>query len=125
MDAAAFCLGLIGPVGAMALPGVGAAGLLGQGASLAFVFAIVGLSLVAHGFIKLSQHISHTGSVYALVGRTLGPRAGFVAGCSLLAAYATIGTGSTIEVGLFFDKSLTGIHRSRLYRAALCSAPGL
>ena len=110
VDAAAFSIGLIGPVGAMALLGVGAAGLLGQGATLAFVFAIIGVSLVAYGFVKLSQHISHTGSVYALVGRTLGPRAGFVAGCSLFAAYATIGTGSTIEVGLFFDKFLTGIH---------------
>jgi amino acid transporter len=110
VDAAAFSIGLIGPVGAMALLGVGAAGLLGQGATLAFLFAIVGVSLVAYGFVKLSQHISHTGSVYALVGRTLGPRAGFVAGCALFAAYSTIGTGSTIEIGLFFDKFLAGIH---------------
>jgi len=109
-DAAAFSIGLIGPVGAMALLGVGAAGLLGPGATWAFVFAIIGVALVAYGFVKLSQHISHTGSVYALVGRTLGPRAGFVAGCALFAAYATIGTGSTIEIGLFFDKFLTGIH---------------
>jgi len=94
----------------MALLGVGAAGLLGPGAAWAFVFAIIGVSLVAYGFVKLSQHISHTGSVYALVGRTLGPRAGFVAGCALFAAYATIGTGSTIEIGLFFDKFLTGVH---------------
>lgn len=109
-DAAAFSVGLIGPVGAMALLGVGAAGLLGQGATWAFVFAIIGVSLVAYGFVKLSQHISHTGSVYALVGRTLGPRAGFVAGWALFMAYATIGTGSTIEIGLFFDKFLHGIH---------------
>lgn len=110
VDAAAFSIGLIGPVGAMALLGVGAAGLLGQGATWAFVFAIVGVALVAYGFIKLSQYISHTGSVYALVGRTLGPRAGFVAGCALFAAYTTIGTGSTTEIALFFNKFLTGIH---------------
>jgi len=109
-DAAAFSIGLIGPVGAMALLGVGAAGLLGPGATWAFIFAIVGVSLVAYGFIKLSQHIAHTGSVYALVGRAIGPRAGFVAGCALLMAYTTIGTGSTIEIGLFFDKVLSGIH---------------
>ncbi|HEV2639556.1 MAG TPA: APC family permease [Actinocrinis sp.] len=109
-DAAAFSVGLIGPVGAMALLGVGAAGLLGQGATWAFVFAILGVSLVGYGFIKLSQHISHTGSVYALVGRTLGPRAGFVAGCALFTAYATIGTGSTIEIALFFNKVLGRIH---------------
>jgi amino acid transporter len=52
-DAAAFSIGLIGPVGAMALLGVGAAGLLGPGATWAFIFAIVGVSLVAYGFIKL------------------------------------------------------------------------
>ncbi|ATY12293.1 amino acid permease [Amycolatopsis sp. AA4] len=105
-DAAAFSVGLIGPVGAMALLGVGAAGLLGEGATWAFVFAILGVSLVGYGFVKLSQHISHTGSVYALVGRTLGPRAGFVAGAALFTAYATIGTGSTIEIALFFNKVL-------------------
>jgi amino acid transporter len=109
-DAAAFSVGLIGPVGAMALLGVGAAGLLGRGATWAFVFAIIGVSLVAYGFIKLSQYISHTGSVYALVGRTLGPRAGFIAGAALFMAYATIGTGSTIEIGLFFDQVLTRSH---------------
>lgn len=110
VDAAAFSIGLIGPVGAMALLGVGAAGLLGQGATWAFIFALVGVALVAYGFIKLSQYIAHTGSVYALVGRTLGPRAGFVAGCALFAAYATIGTGSTTEIALFFNKFLSGIH---------------
>jgi amino acid transporter len=109
-DAAAFSVGLIGPVGAMALLGVGAAGLLGQGATWAFVFAIIGVSLVGYGFIKLSRYISHTGSVYALVGRTLGPRAGFIAGAALFMAYATIGTGSTIEIALFFNKVLARIH---------------
>jgi amino acid transporter len=109
-DAAAFSVGLIGPVGAMALLGVGAAGLLGQGATWAFVFAILGVSLVGYGFVKLSQHISHTGSVYALVGRTLGPRTGFVAGCALFMAYTFIGTGSTIEIALFSNKVLSRAH---------------
>jgi amino acid transporter len=109
IDAAAFSIGLIGPVGAMALLGVGAAGLLGRGATWAFIFAAAGVSLVAYGFIKLSRHIAHTGSVYALVGLTLGPRAGFVAGWALLGAYVTIGAGSMIEIGLFFGKFLSGI----------------
>jgi amino acid transporter len=109
-DAAAFSIGLIGPVGGMALLGVGAAALLGSAAPLAFVFAIVGVGLVAYGFIKLSAHISNTGSVYALVGETVGPRAGFVAGWALIAAYVTIGTGSTIEIGLFFNRFLSLIH---------------
>lgn len=108
-DAAAFSIGLIGPVGAMALLGVGAAGLLGAGATLAFLFAIVGVGLVAYGFVKLSRHVAHSGSVYALVGTTLGPRAGFVAGWALFGAYTAIGTGSTIEIALFSDKVLQGL----------------
>ncbi|MCC8907423.1 hypothetical protein [Curtobacterium sp. GD1] len=62
-DAAAFSVGLIGPVGVMALLGAGAAGILGRGATWAFVFALVAVSLVAYGFVKLSRcPSSRTGS---------------------------------------------------------------
>ncbi|MDN4613854.1 APC family permease [Leifsonia sp. F6_8S_P_1B] len=105
-DAAAFSIGLIGPVGVMALLGAGAAGLLGAGAMWAFVFALVAVALVAYGFVKLSRHIAHTGSVYATVGLTLGPRAGFVAGWALFFAYVTIGAGSGMEIGLFVNQLL-------------------
>jgi amino acid transporter len=101
VDASAFSVGLIGPVGAIGLLGTGAALIIGQAVTLSFVFAAVGIALVAYCFIKLSQHISHSGSVYALVGVTLGPRAGFFAGWSLLGAYVAIGCGSTVEMGYF------------------------
>jgi amino acid transporter len=106
VDAAAFSVGLIGPVGAIGLLGTGAALIIGRAVTLSFVFAVVGVALVAYCFVKLSQHISHTGSVYALVGVTLGPRAGFVAGWALMGAYTAIGCGSTIEMGLFGGKFL-------------------
>lgn len=106
VDAAAFSIGLIGPVGAMAVQGVGAAGILGTGATWSFVCALVGVALVAYGFIRLSRHISHSGSVYGLVGVTLGPRTGFVAGCSLAFAYLTIGAGSTVAIGMFLSQAL-------------------
>ena len=111
IDAAAFSVGLIGPVGAIALLGTGAAGIIGRAVTLSFIFAVIGVALVGYAFVKLSQHIAHTGSVYALVGVTLGPRAGFFAGWALLGAYTAIGTGSTIEIGLFGDQFLsdTGI----------------
>lgn len=105
-DAAAFSIGLIGPVGVMALLGAGAAGLLGAGAVWAFIFALVAVALVAYGFVKLSRYIAHTGSVYATVGLTLGPRAGFLAGWALFFAYVTIGAGSGIEIGLFLNQLL-------------------
>src|SRR5947209_5136402 len=101
VDASAFSIGLIGPVGAIGLLGVGAAAIIGRAVTLSFVFAVIGVALVAYCFIRLSQHISHTGSVYALVGVTLGPRAGFFAGWALMGAYIAIGCGSTIEMGLF------------------------
>nr|WP_277814876.1 APC family permease [Galbitalea soli] len=105
-DAAAFSVGLIGPVGVMALLGAGAAAMLGGGATWAFIFALVAVAFVAYGFIKLSRHISHTGSVYATVGLTLGPRAGFIAGWALFLGYVTIGAGSGIEIGLFVSQLL-------------------
>ena len=107
VDAAAFSVGLIGPGGAIALLGTGAALIIGRAVTLSFVFAAVGVALVAYCFIKLSPHISHTGSVYALVGVTLGPRAGFVAGWALMGAYTAIGCGSTIEMGLFGGQFLS------------------
>lgn len=103
-DAAAFSVGLIGPVGVMALLGAGAASILGGGATWAFIFALVAVALVAYGFVKLSRHISHTGSVYATVGLTLGARSGFIAGWCLFFAYVTIGAGSGIEIGLFVQQ---------------------
>jgi amino acid transporter len=111
VDAAAFSVGLIGPVGAIALLGTGAAGIIGRGVTLSFIFAVIGVALVGYAFVKLSQHIAHTGSVYALVGVTLGPRFGFFAGWALLGAYTAIGCGSTIEIGLFGGQFLsdTGI----------------
>ncbi len=109
VDAAAFSAGLIGPVGAMALLGVGAVPILGRAVTWAFIFALIGVSLVAYSFIKLSQHVSHTGSVYGLVGVTLGPQAGFFAGWALLGAYTGIALGSGIEIALFFAQFLGNI----------------
>ena len=107
-DAAAFSVGLVGPVGALALLSVGAVGILGRAGLPAFVSALVGVSLVAYGFVRLSRHIAHSGSVYDLVGLTLGPRAGFIAGWSLPGAYIAIGAGSVIEIGLFGGAFLRG-----------------
>src|SRR6201995_4263563 len=110
VDAAAFSVGLIGPVGAIGLLGTGAALIIGRAVTVSFVFAVIGVALVAYCFVKLSQHISHTGSVYALVGVTLGPRAGFFAGWALMGAYIAIGCGSTIEMGLFGGQFLRDVN---------------
>jgi amino acid transporter len=108
-DAVALSFGIIGPVGGMALLGVGAAGIIGHAAVLAFVFAIVGVASVAYGIVRLSRYVSHAGSVYGLVGVTLGPRSGFVAGWALMGAYFAFGAAAIIEVGLFGSQFLRGI----------------
>jgi amino acid transporter len=122
VDAAAFSVGLIGPVGAIGLLGTGAALIIGRAVTLSFVFAVVGVALVAYCFVKLSQHISHTGSVYALCGVTLGPQAGFFAGWALMGAYIAIGCGSTIEIGLFartFINDAFGTHITQWWWLAM------
>ena len=58
VDAAAFSVGLIGPVGAIGLLGTGAALIIGRAVTLSFIFAVIGVALVGYCFIKLSQHIS-------------------------------------------------------------------
>jgi amino acid transporter len=128
VDAAAFSVGLIGPVGAIGLLGTGAALIIGRAVTLSFVFAVVGVALVAYCFVKLSQHISHTGSVYALCGVTLGPQAGFFAGWALMGAYIAIGCGSTIEIGLFartFLNDAFGTHITQWWWLAMIGLLGV
>ena len=128
VDAAAFSVGLIGPVGAIGLLGTGAALIIGRAVTLSFIFAVIGVALVGYCFIKLSQHISHTGSVYALVGVTLGPQAGFFAGWALMGGYAAIGCGSTIEMGLFggnFLNDTFGLHISQWWWISMIGLIGV
>src|SRR6266496_5077522 len=77
------------------------AGLLGRAATVAFVLAAIGVAFVASGFVRLSGRFSHAGSVYAFVGRTLGPRAGFLAGWALLGTYLVFPPVSILGVAVF------------------------
>jgi amino acid transporter len=52
----------------------------GRAIPLAFLIAAFGVLLVSYTFVRLCQYFHHSGSVYAFVGATLGPRAGVVAG---------------------------------------------
>jgi len=65
----------------------GPATIVGSAVPLAFLMAFVGILFVSYGFIRLTQRFNHSGSMYALVGKTLGPRTGVVAGVALLSAY--------------------------------------
>ena len=98
------------PTLAMSITGGAAAQLLGRAATLAFVLAAVGVALVASGFIQLSGRFSHAGSVYAFVGLTLGPRAGFLAGWALLGTYLVFPPVSILGVAVFGQAFLRSSH---------------
>jgi amino acid transporter len=74
---------------------------VGRAVPLAFLLAAVGVLLVAYVFVRLCQYYNHSGSVYAFVGATLGPRAGVVAGWGLLGTYVFYGVTTSSVVGIF------------------------
>src|SRR6202020_2026975 len=78
----------------------------GRAVPLAFLIAAVGVLLVAYTFVRLCQYYRHSGSAYAFVGATLGPRAGVVAGWGLVGTYTfyavtTAGAAGVFGSGLF------------------------
>ncbi|CAB4338432.1 MAG: amino acid permease [Actinobacteria bacterium] len=79
----------------------GPASVVGTAVPLAFLIAAIGVALVSYGFIRLTQAFNHAGSVYGLVGKTLGPRTGVVAGWGLLGTYTFYSVVSTMATGVF------------------------
>jgi amino acid transporter len=73
----------------------------GRAVPLAFLIAAVGVLLVAYVFVRLCQYFHHSGSVYAFVGATLGPRAGVVAGWGLLGTYTFYAVVTSTAAGIF------------------------
>jgi len=104
----ALSIGIMAPTAAMALNGVGVAANVGRAVPLLFIVATIGVFLVSYGFVRLSAHYAHAGSVYAFSGATLGPQAGFFAGWALLGTYLAFTAASASEVGLFFGAFLNG-----------------
>lgn len=99
--AASLSIGVMAPTLAMSITGSAAAGQVGAAAPLAFALAAVGVLVVSAGFVRLSGRFSHAGSVYAFVGRTLGPRAGFVTGWALLGTYLVFPWVSVSGIAVF------------------------
>jgi amino acid transporter len=108
-EAIALSLAIMAPTAAMALNGTAVAGLIGRAVPLAFIIATIGVLFVSYGFIRLTRHFNSAGSVFALAGATLGPRAGFFAGFALLATYTAFTVASAAEIGLFGEAFLSGI----------------
>jgi amino acid transporter len=109
IEAIALSLAIMAPTAAMALNGTAVAAKIGRAVPLAFVIATVGVMFVSYGFIRLTRHFNSAGSVFALAGATLGPRAGFFAGFGLMGTYTLFTIASAAEVGLFGQSFLDGI----------------
>jgi amino acid transporter len=107
-EAIAISVGIMAPTAAMALNGVAPAGLVGRAVPLAFLFAAIAIGLISYSFVRLTRFFNHSGSAYALVGVTLGPRAGFFAGWALLATYGCFIAANIAEIGLFGTSFLDG-----------------
>jgi amino acid transporter len=104
----ALSIGIMAPTAAMALNGEGVALHVGRAVPLVFVFAGIGVGLISYGFIRLSRHYAHAGSVYAFSGVTLGPQAGFFSGWALFGTYLAFTAASSAEVGFFGGAFLDG-----------------
>ncbi len=81
----------------------------GRAVPLAFLIAAVGVLLVAYTFVRLCQYYHHSGSVYAFVGATLGPRAGVVAGWGLLGTYTFYAVVTSTAAGIFGTAFLSAV----------------
>src|SRR3954454_22642667 len=100
-EASSLSVGVKAPTLAMSVTGTAAAALLGRAAPVAFAVAAVGVLVVSYGFRRLSGEFASAGSVYAFVGNTLGPRAGFVTGWALLGTYIVFPPVSIMGIAIF------------------------
>ena len=101
LGAVSVSIGVMAPTLAMSLTGVEPARLIGRAAPLAFAMAAAGVVFVSYGFIRLSAHFAHAGSVYGFVGNAVGPRTGFVAGWALMGTYLVFPAVSIAAVAIF------------------------
>lgn len=107
-QAVGLSIALMAPSMAANLNPQGTSGLVGRAVPAAFFLAAVGVLLVSYGIVRLCQYFQHSGSVYAFVGLTLGPRTGVVSGLALFATYTFYGVVTSSAAGIlgadFLDK---------------------
>jgi amino acid transporter len=107
-EAIALSIAIMTPTAAMSTGAIEPATLAGRAAPLVYVVAIIGIAFVAYGFMRLTQHFSHAGSVYAFAGATLGPRAGFTCGWALFGTYLAYSALTITGCGIFGAAFLSG-----------------
>jgi amino acid transporter len=99
--ALAVSVALVGPTLAMSGNGQGLIATVGKSIPLVFLIGLIGVSLVGYSFVRLTRHLNHAGSAYALVGGTIGPRTGFFSGFAMLGAYWGFAIGTLALTAAF------------------------
>lgn len=107
-EAIALSIAIMTPTAAMSTGAIEPAVLTGRAAPLVYLVAIVGIVFVAYGFMQLTRHFSHAGSVYAFAGATLGPRVGFTCGWALFGTYLAYSALTITGCGIFGAAFLSG-----------------
>lgn len=108
----ALSVATVGPTLAMAGNGQGLVPMVGKAIPLVFAIGLVGVCLVGYSFVRLTRHLNHAGSVYALVGVTVGPRAGFFSGFAMLGAYGGFCIGTLALTAAFANSFLAELQRT-------------
>lgn len=108
----ALSVATVGPTLAMAGNGQGLIGTVGKAVPLVFVIGLFGVALVGYSFVRLTRHLNHAGSAYALVGVTVGPRAGFFSGFAMLGAYVAFSIATLALTAAFANSLLAELQTS-------------
>jgi amino acid transporter len=99
----ALSIGTMAPSMAINVNPQAAAGIAGRAVPLTLILATFAVLLVSYGFARLSQHFNHAGSVFGLVGATLGARPGAVAGWLMVGAYLLFGVSAAVTGGILIN----------------------
>jgi amino acid transporter len=105
----ALSIGTMAPSMAINVNPQAAAGIAGRAVPLTLLLATIAVLLVSYGFARLSQHFNHAGSVFGLVGATLGARPGAVAGWLMVGAYLLFGVSAAVTGGILINDLLVGL----------------
>lgn len=108
-EALALSLGMVGPTLAMSGNAQGLIDSVGKALPIVFVLGLVGIALIAYGFIRLTRYYNHTGSAYGLVGMTIGPRAGFFSGFAIMGTYLFFSIATLAALGAFTNAFLAAL----------------
>jgi amino acid transporter len=94
----------------------------GNGTWLAYLFATIMLSFVVMNLNQFARRSASPGSMYAYIGRGLGPRWGVLSGWTLLWSYAFIAIAGFTGFSIFVDQFLDAVGMHHHPPAVVCFA---